>query len=116
MASHEREVVRVGVPRGVNVDPVHRDHAGPKHHRLQVEPPAVGQQARDPGEQSAVDLLLASGVVLLRRAEVLEGAEARDGVEGAEDFAGNLPGPSYLAPLKSTSSPRLSRKMRSISE
>jgi len=38
-----------------------------------------------------IDLVLAPGAVLLGRAEVLEGAQARDGVERAEVFAGDLP-------------------------
>lgn len=141
-------------------------------------------------EGGAVDLLLAPGGVLLDRAEVPEGAEAGDGVEGPEVRGGHLAGvaevdveavplaglrlrrregdadagafpladegeqcpqpqprsrtrfpgpipicsatysclcrwacsrlseksPSYFAPLKSANSPRLSRKIRSISE
>ena len=62
----------------------------PEHHRLQVEAAAVGQQARDPGEDSAVELLLAPRAVLLGRAEVLEGAEARYGVKRAEAVASDL--------------------------
>jgi hypothetical protein len=44
----------------------------------------LGQQARDVLEQAPVDLLLAAGREVLRRAEVLERAEARRGVEGPE--------------------------------
>ena len=40
--------------------------------------------------QVAVDLVLAPGGVLLGRAEVLEGAEARDGVEGPDLLSGHL--------------------------
>src|ERR671911_2808784 len=91
MAPHEGEVPRVGVPRGVDVDPVRRDHVPPERHRLEEEPALVGQHPPDPGEESAIDLLLPPGAVLLRRAEVLEGAEARHGVERAEAVAGDLP-------------------------
>src|SRR5205823_14489762 len=51
----------------------------------------VGQHARDPCKQLAIAVLLAPGAVLLRRAEVLEGAEARHGVERAEGLAVDLP-------------------------
>ena len=51
----QREVPRVGVARGVDVDLVERDHVAPEHHRLQVEAAAVGQHARDAGEEVAVD-------------------------------------------------------------
>jgi hypothetical protein len=114
-------------------------------------------------------VLLAPGAVLLRRAEVLERAEARDRIEPSEALAADLarvvemdveavaaasgplrrgqrdaepagPGPmpsclatyscfrrcassrlrekspSYFAQLKSASSPRLSRKTRSVNE
>jgi hypothetical protein len=58
---------------------------------LDKEPASVGQQARDPHEQPAVDLLLPPGGVLLRGAEVLERAEASDGVERAEGGQRDLP-------------------------
>src|SRR5262249_43091927 len=85
------EVPRVGVPRSVDVDLIYRDHVAPEHHRLQIEPASFGQQARDPGKELAVDLLLAPGAVLLGGAEVLEGAQARDGVEAPEPLAGEPP-------------------------
>ena len=65
----------------MDVDLLERDHVAAEDHRLEVEPAALGQHARGVGEQLAVDLLLAPGPVLLRRAEVLEGAEARDRIE-----------------------------------
>ena len=89
--SHQGQVPGVGVARGVNVDPVHRDHVAPEHHRLQIEAAGVGQHVRDPCEQAAIDLLLASGAVLGGRAEVLERAEARDAVEHTEALARHLP-------------------------
>ena len=89
--SHQGEVPGVGVALGVDVDAVHRDHVPPEHHRLQVEAAGVGQHVRDPCEQGAIDLLLASGAVLGGRAEVLERAEARDAVEHAEALARHLP-------------------------
>ena len=81
---------RVGVPRRVDVDLIDRDHVPPEHHCLEVEPAVVRQHARDPGEEPAIELLLAPGAVVLRRAEVLEGAEARHRVERAEAVAGDL--------------------------
>src|ERR1019366_189373 len=159
----------------LDVDLIERDHVAPEDHRLQVEATALGQEARHPLEEVPVDPLLTPGAVLLGRAEVLEGAEARRGVESAEGLRVDLarvregdieatplaprarmklssgphphprsstraPGlipicsatysclrrcassrvseksPSYLAPLKSASSPRLRRKTRSVSE
>ena len=91
LAAHEGQVPGVGVARGVDVDPVHRDHVPPEHHRLQIEAAGLWQHVRDSGEEAAIDLLLASGAVLGGRAEVLEGAEARDGVERTEAGAGDLP-------------------------
>ena len=72
----------VRVARGVNVDLVERNHVAPEDHRLEVEAAAPGQHARGVREQLLVDLLLSPGPVLLGRAEVLEGAEARDRIEG----------------------------------
>ena len=42
-------------------------------------------------EEAAIDLLLTPLAVIVRRAEVLEGAEARDRVERAEALADHLP-------------------------
>jgi len=84
LAGHQRQVPGIGVPWGLDVDLLDRDHVAPVDHRLQVEAPARRQQVGDPVEEVAIDLLLAPGGVLLRGAEVLERAEAGDGVEGAK--------------------------------
>src|SRR5207249_22619 len=80
----------VRVARGMDVDAVHRDHVPPEDHRLKVEPPAGGKHVRDCGEETAIDLILAAGSVLVGRAEVLEGAQARDGVELTKARAGDV--------------------------
>ncbi len=91
LAPDEGEIPRVGLPRSVDADSVRRDHVPPEHHRLQEEPALVGQHGPDPGEEPAIDILLPPGAVLLRRAEVLEGAGARHGVERPEAIASDLP-------------------------
>ena len=95
MAPQESEIPRVGAvrrepPQGIDVDLLGRDHVATEHHRLQIEAAPVGQDARDPCEQSAIDLLLAARAVLLRRAEVLERAQARHGVEPTEALSTHL--------------------------
>src|SRR5215216_156854 len=92
LASHEGQVPAVGFPWGVDVDLVDRNHVAAEHHRLEVEPPSLGQHARDPGEQLAIDILLPPGAVVLRRAEVLEGPEACHGVERPELLTRDFPG------------------------
>ena len=42
LVAHQREVPRVAVPRGGDVDRVERDHVAPEHHRLKVNRPAYG--------------------------------------------------------------------------
>src|ERR1019366_9471532 len=74
----------------LDVDLIERDHVAPEDHRLQVEATALGQEARHPLEEVPVDPLLTPGAVLLGRAEVLEGAEARRGVESAEGLRVDL--------------------------
>src|SRR5207247_2273680 len=66
-------------------------HVAPKHHRLEIEAAFVAQHACDPREEIPINLLLPPGAVVLRRAEVLEGAEARDRVELAEALASEEP-------------------------
>src|ERR1019366_4358328 len=124
----------------LDVDLIERDHVAPEDHRLQVEATALGQEARHPLEEVPVDPLLTPGAVLLARAAVREGAEARRGRHPHPRSSTRAPGlipicsatysclrrcassrvseksPSYLAPLKSASSPRLRRKTRSVSE
>jgi hypothetical protein len=63
---------------------IHRDHVASEHHRLEVQPAAGGQEVRELGGEPSVDVVLPPGLVLLGRAEVLEGAEAGHGVEPAE--------------------------------
>jgi hypothetical protein len=64
-ATQEGEVPRIRAPRSVDADPFKRNHVAPEHHRLQVEAAAVGQQTCDPGEDSAIELLLTPRAVLL---------------------------------------------------
>src|SRR4051812_24571831 len=87
---HQGQVPRVGVAGSVDGDVVDGNHVASEHHRLQIEPAAIRQQARDSGEQVAIDLLLPPSSVLLWRAEVLERTKARDGVEPAEGIAVDL--------------------------
>ena len=63
--AHHREVPRVGVARCVAVDPLDSDHVAPEDHGLEVEPAPLGQQAGDVLEEPAVDVLLATGLVVL---------------------------------------------------
>ncbi len=96
MAPQECEIPRVGVARreplqGIDIDLLGRDHVATEHHRLQIEAAVVGQDARDPCEQSAINLLLAPRAVIIRRAEVLEGAQARHGVEPTEALSTHPP-------------------------
>ena len=90
LPGHQGEVPSVGAARGADVHLVERDHLRPERHRLEVEAAAVRQQARHPREDAAIDLVLTPGAVVLGRAKVLEGAEARDGVERAEGLGGHL--------------------------
>jgi len=90
--AHHREVPGVGVARRVAVDLLDRNHVAPEDHGLEVEPAAVGQQVGDVREELAVYVLLATGLVVLGLAELLEGAEARHRVEWAEGVAGDLAG------------------------
>jgi len=87
---HQREVPGIGVSRRLDRDRFDRDHVAPEDHRLQVQAPAVGKDARRPGEHVAVDLVLAPGAVVLGRAEVLEGAEAGDSIDAAERVTADL--------------------------
>jgi hypothetical protein len=80
-----------GSVRRVSIALLGRDHVGSEDHRLQIQPPAVRQQASDAGEERLIDGVLAPGAVVLRRAEVLEGTEARHGVEGPELLTSDLP-------------------------
>src|SRR3954451_6291954 len=89
---HERDVPGVGVARSVDRDLLDRDHVAAEHHRLEVEAAPHRQRGGHVREQVAVDLVLAAGVEVLGRAEVLEGAEAGDGVERAERVARDLAG------------------------
>ena len=89
LAAQQREIPLVRIARRdrserLQVDLRGRDHVATEDHRLQVEAATGRQHARDAGEQVAVDLLLASCLVVVRGAEMLERAEARDGVERAE--------------------------------
>jgi hypothetical protein len=77
----------IGVSRGVGVDLLNRDHFGSEHHRLQIEPAAVVQHSRHPLKEAPVDLLLATGTVVSRRAEVLKRPEARDRIKPAKGLA-----------------------------
>jgi len=70
LTPQERDVPLVGIPRGYpsqrfHVDLLARDHVAAEHHRLQVEAAAVWEQARHALEQIAIDLLLATGLVVL---------------------------------------------------
>src|SRR5262249_48693568 len=66
-------------------------HVATEHHRLKIEATIVGQHARDPCEQTVIDLLLAPRAILLWRTEVLEGTQTRHRVERAEALAAHLP-------------------------
>ena len=62
----------------------------PEDHRLQVEAPARREHACDVFEEAAVDRLLTPGAEVLPRTEVLESAEAGDGIERPEGLEGHL--------------------------
>src|SRR6202035_613197 len=95
LAPQESEIPGVGFARRepsqrVDIDLLTGDHVATEHHRLQIEAAAVGQHAGHACEQSAVDLLLAARAVLIRGTEMLEGAQARDGVEPTECLSAHL--------------------------
>ena len=90
LASHQREVPRVGVSRSIDVDGLERDHAAAEHHRLQIGPAAAGQHAGDVLKQAAIDPFLTPGPIFGRGAKVLERAEAGDCIERAEGVGGDL--------------------------
>src|SRR4051812_36523696 len=92
---HERDVPGVRVARGVDRDLLDRDHVAAEHHRLEVEAAAHRQRGGHVREEVAIDLVLAAGVEVLGRAEVLEGAEAGDGVERAARVARDLAGRAH---------------------
>ena len=89
---HQPQVVGVGVRRGRDVAADRVGRIGAEDHRLQVEAAARRQDSGDVGEQVPVDPLLPAGLVIRRRAEVLEGSEARHRVEWAEAVAVDLAG------------------------
>jgi hypothetical protein len=89
---HQRDIPGIGVSRRFDRYVFYRDHLAPEDHRLEVQAATVPENTPRSGKDVAVDVVLTPGAIVLRRAEVLKGAETGDGVEASERVAADLAG------------------------
>src|SRR5438270_3214345 len=89
LAQHGEDVLVRALGR-IERDPLHAGEVAPPDHGLEVEPAAVANQVVAEAEKPVVDGVLAPRLVILGRAEVLEGADRDDAVESAEGVDGDV--------------------------